>query len=303
MEANCKISGLFPAMITPFHSNQTIDFQSMAEVIDFFIESGVQGLYVMGTTGEWPLISKEQRMAVLEFVMGFVKGRIPVMAHIGALPVQDACELAAHAEMVGVSAISSIPPYYFPFTEADIENYYDSILASVSEDLPLLFYNIPGFARNVISVETLKRLKTRHPNIGGVKDSQGDPEVFKNYVKEVGADGVVLIGSDDLILHAFQMGGSGMISGNANVVPELFIQLMAAYKKGKIELATRLQELVNKLAAATHFGRVPLLKTGLGLRGVSAGSALKPYSKKITADEIGCLKLTIQQILQRLSDL
>jgi N-acetylneuraminate lyase len=301
MKQNCQVTGIFPAMVTPFNANRTVDYQSLMEVIDFFVQSGVQGLYVLGTTGEWPLISKEQRKAILEFVMSYVKGRIPVMAHIGALPVADACELASHAEMVGVAAISSIPPYYFPFTEEDIENYYEAILAAISPQLPLLFYNIPGFARNRISVKTITQLQKRHPNIGGVKDSQGVPEIFKNYVQTVGKEGVVLVGSDDMILAALQLGGSGAISGNANVIPELFIKLMTAYKNGKIEAARRLQELVNELAEATHFGRVPLLKTGLSLRGVSAGMALEPYCNQATDFEVAHLRAVIEKILHELS--
>lgn len=303
MKERLKISGVFPAMITPFTSEGAIDYQSMAKVIDFFIEKGVNGLYVLGTSGEWPLIDKDQRKDILEFVMNRVGKRVSVMAHVGALPVKDACELATHAEGVGVSAISSIPPYYFPFHEMDIEKYFDSIMSSVSEQMPVLIYNLPAFVRNVVSIETVKKLKKRYVNFGGIKESQGNLEMLQDYIKTIGDDGIVLVGSDDLISKALEFGCAGIISGNANVLPELFIELVSAYRKGEMDRVNRLQTLVNELAKATHFGRVPLLKAGLSLRGTSAGYAMSPFVQDINEDDHYQLALVIQKILSELKDL
>ena len=289
-------------MVTPFTANGDIEYNALAKLIEFFINSGVHGLYILGTTGEWPLIDKEQRKQILEFVIAQVKARIPVMVHIGTLPVKDACELAVHAEKVGASAISSIPPYYFPFTEEDIEKYFIAILDAVSVQMPVLLYNIPGFARNVISVKTVTKLKSRYSNLIGLKDSQGNSVMLKQYLETVGDDGVVLIGSDDLDLEAFQNGCGGAISGNANIIPELFIGIMAAYQKGEMEIAGRLQILINELAKATHFGRVPLLKYGLGVRGVPSGYAMTPFVENENNDEL-FLETTIHRILLEFKEL
>ncbi|MGD9156148.1 MAG: dihydrodipicolinate synthase family protein [Bacillota bacterium] len=295
-----NIKGVYPAMVTPFTVDGVIDYLSIEKVVDFFIQKGVNGLYILGTTGEWPLINKEQRKNILEFVMKQIDDRVPVMVHIGTLPVQDACELANHAENNGVAAISSIPPYYFPFNATDIERYFSSILTAVSEKMPVLLYNIPAFARNVIPIETVKRLKDKYTNFKGIKDSQGNPEMLHEYLNIIGNAGVVLIGSDDLIYQALKSGCSGMISGNANVLPELYITLYSAFQEGKVEVVKKLQTLVNVLAKATNFGRVPLLKAGLEMRGVSAGYAMKPYTQEIPEFECHQLEIAIQTILGEL---
>jgi N-acetylneuraminate lyase len=293
-----KIEGVFTAMVTPFTTEGEIDYLSMTKVIEFHIGAGVSGLYVLGTMGEWPLIHKEQRKAILEFVLRQVKGRVPVMAHIGALPVRDACELATHAEAVGAAAISSIPPYFYPFAADDIESYFSALFSSVSEYMPVLLYNIPSYARNVIPAELVKKLRDKYPNMQGIKESQGDLGKLKEYIEAVGEDGTVLVGADELDLAALQAGCKGIISGLANVLPELYVGLVSAVKKGKMENANRLQELINQFLASNR-ARIPLIKYGLKIRGIPAGYANKPYAG-VSEHDAEFEKETIFRILEEI---
>ena len=294
------LHGVFPAMLSPLDENMTIKYEGLEAFVEFLIGKNVDGLYVLGTTGEWPLITNDRKRELLGATLKGVNGRVPVMAHIGMLPVSEACEFARDAGKMGVRAISSIPPYYFPFGEEDIFRYYEMILKAVSPETTLFLYNIPGFARNRIPLETVKRL-CEYPNFGGLKDSEGDKERLLQYISAVGEERIVLIGADELMGYALANGARGCISGNANVMPELMVQLFKSVRQGNKEQQQALQGMVDELADATGRGNIPLLKLGVALRGIGIGKALPPFCNDIPEKAREKLESTIGSILGRLS--
>lgn len=289
-------------MITPVREDNTVDVDAVAPLVEYFIQAGVSGLYVCGTTGESPLLTLEQKETMLSAVCDAVSGRLPVMVHVGTLPVGDCLTFARRAQELGAQFLSAIPPYYFPFGSREILNYYWALLDVIQEGHFLFLYNIPAFARNSIPVDVVQEL-CQDPRFAGIKDSEGSIQLTQKYLKVLRPPRRVFIGSDDLIAQAFTYGAAGSISGNANVLPELFIQLYRAKKSGRGDVAQRCQELVDQLAEATHHGNIPLLKAGLTWRGVPAGRALPPFEATAPEAEAEFLAETICRIQVELAQM
>lgn len=127
------LQGVVPALVTPTNESGGLAMERLPEIVERFMKAGVQGFLVTGTTGEWPLLTLEERRRVVEAAVRCVNGRVPAVAHVGALPVQDAVALAKHAERNGADGISAIPPYYSRFSEADILSYFRSIIEAVCD--------------------------------------------------------------------------------------------------------------------------------------------------------------------------
>lgn len=287
-------------MVTPVREDNTVDADAVARLVEYFIQAGVTGLYVCGTTGESPLLTMEQKEAMLSAVCEAVSGRLPVMVHVGTLPVGDCLAFARRAQELGAQFLSAIPPYYFPFGGREILNYYRALLDVTREGHFLFLYNIPAFVRNSIPVDVVREL-CQDPRFAGIKDSEGNIQLTQNYLRTLRSPRRVFIGSDDLIAQAFTYGAAGSISGNANVLPELFVQLYRAKKSGRGDVAQRCQELVDQLAEATHHGNIPLLKAGLARRGVPVGSALPPFDEAPPESEADFLAETVCRIQAELA--
>lgn len=286
-------------MVTPVDDSGDVKEKCVWELVDYFIDAGVNGLYALGTTGESVLLTKRQKLDLLRYTLKAAAGRIPVMVHVGMLPVSECCAFAQEAQKQGAVYLSAIPPFYYPFSDRDILRYYKSILKVVGPEACLFLYNIPAFARNAISPETVAEL-CRYPNFGGIKDSQGDIQLTKRYLEILDGGRRVFIGSDDLIAQAFEAGAKGSISGNANVLPELFVKLYRAHQAGDRVKAELLQKMVDELAEATEHGNLPLLKAGLAMRGVQMGKSLEPFDSTISPDRLNRLKQTMNGLLERL---
>ena len=293
------IRGVFPAMITPIREDGSVDTGAVAPLVEYFIQAGVSGLYVCGTTGETPLLTRERKEAMLGAVCEAVAGRLPVMVHVGTLPMEECLAFAKRAQELGARFLSAIPPYYFPFGSREMLNYYRALLDVMEEDCALFLYNIPAFARNSIPVEVVRAL-CEDRRFAGIKDSEGNIQLTQSYLEVLEAPRRVFIGSDDLIERAFTLGAAGSISGNANVLPELFVRLYRAKRNGRDDVVVRCQELVNQLAEATHYGNIPLLKAGLAWRGVPVGRALPPFDAAAQRADADHLTDTIAQIQAQL---
>ena len=188
-------------MVTPVREDNTVDADAVARLVEYFIQAGVTGLYVCGTTGESPLLTMEQKEAMLSAVCEAVSGRLPVMVHVGTLPVGDCLTFARRAQELGAQFLSAIPPYYFPFGGREILNYYRALLDVTREGHFLFLYNIPAFVRNSIPVDVVREL-CQDPRFAGIKDSEGNIQLTQNYLRTLRSPRRVFIGSDDLIAQA-----------------------------------------------------------------------------------------------------
>ena len=268
-----QITGVLPALVTPFDQNEAFDEGRMRAVVDFLIGRKVDGLYVTGSTGEAFMMSPEERKRVLEVVMDEVKGRVPVIAHVGAISTHLSIELARHAEKVGADALSSVPPFYWGFSQDQIVSYYTDITAATG--LPMCAYNVP--LAGLFGFDMIKRLADI-PGVDGIKYTATTHHDIMRIKAEIGPDFVLYSGSDEMAMSGVAFGADGIIGSFYNTIPEVFIALFAAVKAGDMAEAKRLQEVGNAIIFFS-LARNPIaaIKRTMAWQGADAGYCRKPF--------------------------
>lgn len=149
-----EFQGIIPALVTPMDNTRKVSYSSLRRLVNHLIEQGVDGFYACGSTSECFLLEDDERKKILEAVTEEVNGRVPVVAHIGAIATDKAVDFARHAASCGVAAVSSVPPFYFKFSFEDIARYYQTISDAV--DLPVILYNIPDFTGVALNASNIK---------------------------------------------------------------------------------------------------------------------------------------------------
>ncbi len=292
-----RMKNLVVPTITPFEENGDIDIEATKSHYDFLLKAGVKNFYILGTTGEVFLMNKEERKKTAEIIVDFVGNKGNVFIHIGAQPTVDACELAAHAENIGAAGVGAVTPFYFKFSQIELEEYYLSIAKSVKEDFPVYLYNLPGCTTNDLLPETVSKL-ARVDNIIGIKNSMSDIFRLTRLVDETPEDFDVIIGSDPIILPAMLSGAKGSVSGNANVFPEVFLGLFQALEENNYEKAHQKQIAIKNIAMALKDGaNLAYFKEALVHRGFKKTFTRKPILG-LSQEEKDQLKVDMQRIIE-----
>lgn len=277
--------GVYPALITPFFEDGRLDFGALEQHIEFLISKGVHGLFPLGTTGEGLLLSRSERKEVAEQVMKFVNKRIPVVFHVGELSTEGTIELARHAEKIGADGISAVCPYFFPVDDEAIYQHYRRISQSVSEDFPVFLYNIPGNARNEVSLEVLLKLSQNTSNIRSIKISSADFTQIQQILANVPKDFAVVLGPDQYGVAGLQMGAKGNVSGHANVYPEPFVKLYELFMQGEFDKAKEMQQQIYQIIEIFKNGtNLSYFKQALEFRGLPSSFVRSPL-RNITKEE------------------
>lgn len=291
------MKGINTALLTPFTREGKIDKKALKDHIDFLVGKGVHGIYMLGTTGEAFLLDKEERKEVLELVINYAAGRVPVYVMVGSIPTDIACELAVHAEEVGASGIGAITPIYHSVNQREIKEYYCEIARSVSDDYPLYLYNLPDRSGSDLLLETALDL-SKVVNIVGVKNSMSDMRRLYSLIDNLDGDFDVLQGCDPLILPAMVYGAKGAVSGISNVFPELFVRLYDAIMQKDYEKAGELQKICTQACDILQGGAsLAYLKNGVALRGLKKTYTRKPLLD-ISENELVKLERDVKEILQ-----
>jgi 4-hydroxy-tetrahydrodipicolinate synthase len=206
-------TGAMVALITPFQDG-IIDFETLDELIDFQLDSGIDGIVPVGTTGESPTLSHDEHKQVIERVVKAVGGKVPVIAGAGSNSTAEAIELAAFAKKVGADATLQVDPYYNKPTQEGFYQHFKAVAEEV--DLPVVLYDIPGRCGAGMTPDTIVRL-TDIENIVAIKDATGKMD----HVSEVATrcDLTILSGDDSMTLPIASVGGKGVVSVVANIVP------------------------------------------------------------------------------------
>jgi len=282
MKLKKQIRGVITPILTPF-VNKRISDEKLREFIEFQIEKKVNVIFPCGTTGEGPLMNKDMRKKVLEIVVDQVNGRIPVIAHVGAIDTKTTIELAQHAQELKVHAVASICPYYFPHDRHSIISHYNSLCEAT--DLPVIIYNNPGATKFNITPDMVKELFNKNENLAGVKDSSRSLEQISEIVS-LSDDFVVIIGGSWLFLPALSVGADGTVSNLSNVFPEIVVNLYESFQKNDLERARvynqKLVSLYKVLVARPPY--IGNLKEALRFRGYDMGEVLSPL-RSPTLDE------------------
>lgn len=273
MSALSSIKGVLPALVTPFDENENFDEGRMRAVVDFLIGRGVDGLYVTGSTGEAFMMAPEERKRALEVVTEEVRGRVPVIAHIGAISTHLSIDLARHAEKAGADALSSVPPFYWGFSQDQIVSYYTDITASTG--LPMCAYNVP--LAGLFGFDLIKRLADV-PGVEGIKYTATTHHEIMRIKAEIGQDFVIYSGADEMAMSGLAFGADGIIGSFYNCIPEVYLALNAAVGAGDMEKARALQEVGNAIIFFT-LARNPIaaIKRMMAWQGADAGYCRKPF--------------------------
>ena len=243
-----KYKGIIPAFYACYDSNGNVSAEATKKLVEHLIEKGVAGLYVGGSSGECIYLSVEERKQTLEAVMEVAKGRITIIAHVACNNTQDSCELARHAESLGVDAIAAIPPIYFRLPEKAIAKYWNDISAA-APNTDFVIYNIPQLAGVALTLSLFDEM-LKNPKVIGVKNSSmpiQDIQMFKRQAKLDGREIVVFNGPDEQFAGGRIIGADGGIGGTYGVMPELFVKLDQLVRAGDVASAGRLQDDIDEV--------------------------------------------------------
>ncbi|HBT25260.1 MAG: hypothetical protein PWQ72_2036 [Pseudothermotoga sp.] len=293
-----RLCGVTVAALTPLNEDGTkVDHQSIKEYVDFLIQKGVNGIFALGTTGEGLLLTLEERKKALESFVRAVDKRVTLIAHCGALRIEEVSDLLAHAKSAGADGAAIVSPFYYKYRSDEIVEFFLRVTKNV-EDFPIYLYNIPGLTGNWITPKIANQIHEKNPNIVGIKDSSGDLLHVLSLINDTYQDFDVVVGCDRAFLSILQMGAKGCVSGPAAVFPEFFVRLYEQFKKGDIEGARQTQRKLTKLSLALGDGAsIPILKTVLSWRGINAGGCRSPL-KILNETELQKLKISIETVLE-----
>lgn len=295
------LRGIFPAVITPFTADDAVDVAGLEAMTDFLVGANVHGLHPCGTTGEAPLLSVEERRLVAETVIKRAAGSVPVIIQVGHMSATAAVSLARHAVDAGADAISVVTPYYYTLPESALLKYFSTVVSAVPGDFPVYLYNIPQCTVNPVSAEVLAKVMSKHPNVVGIKHSRSDLDWLVSYMTTTSGKAQLFVGSDTVALPGLSLGAVGVVSGNANVIPEAFVQLYQAVQENDLQHARELQRHITHVALALgNGGSLASFKAFAAERGVAISSRVREPLAPLSATEQGAVAETLAYAKQHL---
>ncbi|GAI29398.1 unnamed protein product, partial [marine sediment metagenome] len=226
--------GSLVAMITPFTKNSEVDEKGIKELVEFHIKNGTHGIVPCGTTGESPTLSHEEHKKVVELTIKAVAGRVPVIAGTGSNCTREALDLTSHAKEAGADGALVVVPYYNKPTQKGLYMHYKKLAEEV--DIPIVVYNVPSRTGVNILPETLAEL-AELKNIVAVKEASGNLDQMTHIVELCGDKITLLSGDDKLLLPVLSIGGKGVISVVANIIPRDVSNMVREFEKGNYQEA------------------------------------------------------------------
>jgi 4-hydroxy-tetrahydrodipicolinate synthase len=286
--AKFKPFGIIPAMITPLSKDGAVNEKALRKLVDYLIQGGSHGLFVVGTTGEFYGLTPEQKRDLFRITVEQAGRRVPVYAGTGAITTRECMQLNTMAEQAGVDAVSVLTPMFISPSQKELVRHYTAIAGATR--LPLLLYNNPPKTGVNLSAETIEKLADL-PNVVGIKDSSGDFTLTAEYIRRTrGRDFHVLLGRDTLIHAGLCYGATGSIAACANVAPRVCADIYDRYVAGDLAGSLEAQYRLAPLRIAFNLGSFPaVIKEGLELLGIDAGPCIEPVGP-MSADEREQLK-------------
>lgn len=265
-------------MITPLDENQNINPKATCELIDYLINKGVSGLFILGTNGECHVLTDDEKVEFAKIVVKHTNNRVPVFVGTGGNSTREVINLSKRMEEIGASALSIITPYFVPPTQNELIAHYKAIAEAVN--LPIMMYNMPGKTGINIEPESVREL-AKVKNIVGIKDSSGKLDNMKAYLEVTkGEDFSVFSGSDSLILDILKAGGHGAVAATANFLAGIDIAIYDNFIKGDLEAAQKAQNSIEELRRILKLGTIPsVIKKAVVLNGIDVGPARFPVTQ------------------------
>ena len=281
-----KYKGVIPAFYACYDAEGNISPEGVQALTRYFVDKGVKGVYVNGSSGECIYQSVEDRKVVLENVMKAAEGKLTVIAHVACNNTKDSVELARHAESLGVDAIAAIPPIYFRLPEYAIAQYWNDISAA-APNTDFVIYNIPQLAGVALTMGLFEEMR-KNPRVIGVKNSSMPVQDIQMFKQAAGEDYIIFNGPDEQFMSGRVIGAEGGIGGTYGVMPELFLKLDAYVKAGDMDAARNLQyaidEIIYKMRSA-HGNMYAVIKAILKINeGLDLGGVRKPLPSLTESD-------------------
>ena len=277
-----KYKGVIPAFYACYDEKGEISPAGVQRLAQYFIDKGVKGVYVNGSSGECIYQSVEDKKIVLENVMKVAKGKLTVIAHVACNNTKDSMELAAHAESLGVDAIASIPPIYFRLPDHAIAKYWNDI-SSAAPNTDFVIYNIPQLAGVALSNSLFAEMR-KNPRVIGVKNSSMPVQDIQMFKADAGDDYIIFNGPDEQFISGRVIGAEAGIGGTYGVMPELFLKMNELVKAGQLEAVAGFEDLI-----AALFLIVEVLK----LDGVHRGQRVNEGQSILSGHDGTDLHLTV----------
>ena len=281
-----KYKGVIPAFYACYDKEGNISPKGVQALTRYFVEKGVKGIYVNGSSGECIYQSVEDKKIVLENVMKAAEGKLTVIAHVACNNTKDSQELARHAESLGVDAIAAIPPSYLHLPEYAIAQYWNDI-SSAAPNTDFVIYNIPQLAGVALTMGLFEEMR-KNPRVIGVKNSSMPVQDIQMFKQAAGEDYIIFNGPDEQFMSGRVIGAEGAIGGTYGAMPELFLKLDEHVKNGEIEKARELQHAINAIIykmCSAHGNMYGVIKEILKKNeNLELGGVRKPLPSLIDSD-------------------
>lgn len=284
---------LVTAMITPMNEDLSVDYEGAAQLAEYLIENGSDGLVVAGTTGESPTLTDEEKVKLFATVVDAVGGKVPVIAGTGSNDTAHTIHLTKQAEKVGVDGVMLVAPYYNKPSQSGLRKHFETVVEQTR--LPVMIYNIPGRTGVNIAADTMVAL-SKLRNVVAVKEASGNLDQVGEIIRRVGRDFKVYSGDDSLTLPILSIGGDGVVSVASHIVGPRMRQMIDEYNNGKTKEAADLHLELLPLFKALFITSNPVpVKKALSMLGLPAGPVRLPLAGA-SEDEVAKLKQVMQEL-------
>lgn len=276
------IKGIIPPILTPMNNDaeQTVNHEELRRQVERLLSGGVHGLFPFGTNGEGYILSMKEKEEVLETVIDQVHGRVPVYAGTGCISTADTIRMSKRAEELGADVLSIITPSFAVASQKELYDHYVAVAKAVN--IPIILYNIPPRTGNRLLPETVQALCRDVDVIVGAKDSSGDVENLKAYIrltKELAKPTAILAGNDGAILTGLKEGGAGAVAGRANIWPATIAGIYNSFVAGDLESAQKAQNAIAVLQGVFKFGNPnTVIKKAVAELGYPVGECRRPFN-------------------------
>lgn len=261
------------ALITPFDENGDVNYSRLREILEFHVINHTDAIIVTGTTGEGSTLSDEEKISVIEFTVDIINSRIPVIAGTGSNDTRHAVEFSKIVEKLGVDGLLVVTPYYNKGNENGIYEHYKAIAEGVK--IPVILYNVPSRTGVNLSIPLLKRL-AQIENITALKEASGNISYVAEVAREI-PELDIYSGNDDMVVPVLSLGGKGVISVSANIIPDISHDMTASFLKGDVKKARELQLKYNDLVNALFLETNPVpVKEAMNFLGYEVGNCRLP---------------------------
>ncbi|WP_456366833.1 4-hydroxy-tetrahydrodipicolinate synthase [Thermococcus sp.] len=270
------LGGVLVPHVTPFDEKEEVDELTLRELVNYFINAGLNGLVSLGSNGEFPYLSFEEKLKVVETVLDEANGRVPVIAGATENSTREVLRLGRALLDLEADALLIGPPYYFKPSPEELFAHYSTLAEGL--DGKILLYNVPKFTGTNIPLDVIEHLAEEHSNIIGIKDSGGSMGRIGELVRRLGDRFTVFAGTADVMYPSWVIGGHGAVVAVANVAPELCAGLWRAFMEGNHQKARELQlhlNLINEVVVK-RYSQISAIKAAMGMRGLRAGKPRLP---------------------------